>query len=493
MVMESYLDRQKWIEAKIETDYGEAYNENESDVIRFFAEDFSFTPNIEVVERNPHRLTLSPVKHGYGRYFGECTFNTEFTGPPNPTITNFFEGDHLDTLLRICSFSRGASYRGSYLSADKRFARYTPASLNFESGAIRWFSPNQYSALIGGRGNLSVAWEVGGRCLASWTMRGINLAEYSAQPPLANIAYSEAFPLIGAGLAIDFGIYSGVSSIANFTTESSGNIDGTYFHRYVYNDYSANLPLPILKSSLQLSISITSGAEEVVDLTVHDYPDTNSNTFKMGSLPTSGEGNYSGNTYYCWGSGDYTTGAMMLQIESSDAGITGYSTSVIIAMTGISWTATTPDHVWNTTTASASGYAPIVSTFGLELNNGLINRDSLEAETGVYEVKIGERAPQVTINPEVPPKEYAQWLYEIVEFVKGNDTSTYRYEDEFNFGMYIGGLFGTEDNHNGVGFFFPRLYPISVAPANKDGISTWELTLRPIFTTGDDELVILRG
>jgi len=161
---------------------------------------------LRMVERNPVRASLAPLKSIYGGSLMTITFSVEIKGSGTIAVAPEF-----GVLLRSCG-------KAETITALTSVA-YDPASVGYESCTMVYNEDGIQRKLTGCRGDVSYDFETGSYGKASFTMTGHIATETDV--PLPNGSYDSTVPAVLINVPFTIGAYSAAISKLAFAMGNS--------------------------------------------------------------------------------------------------------------------------------------------------------------------------------------------------------------------------------------------------------------------------------
>jgi hypothetical protein len=196
--------------AKLETTYGVDATPTTDDVVEIF--DFSITPNIDKVERNPYRPTLSPVAAIPGKRYTELSFYVELKGAGIDSTTGLAKQPKVVDLLQGCGFELTINNIDSNNDGTTDAVEYIlkPTSTDFKSLTFYAYLDGVLYKVTGARGNAQIQMEANNIGKIQFTFTGLFETPVDAAFPTVTI--EEVIPPLIKNVNLTMGGYAPILS-----------------------------------------------------------------------------------------------------------------------------------------------------------------------------------------------------------------------------------------------------------------------------------------
>jgi hypothetical protein len=192
------------VAAKEETVEGTSVRATLANTDGFLAFNPVFTPNVDMVARNPVRDTFSKYPSASGIRSGQISFDMEMTGSGAPATPPTTWGP----LLKWCGFAQTIQ---SNISVT-----YKPASAGIKTCTVAMYNDGKLKAIWGARGKVIFDFEVGKPPIAHFTFIGADHEELDTAL-LSGVTYEAKMPPIL--LATVFTVDSYAAAVSKVTLD----------------------------------------------------------------------------------------------------------------------------------------------------------------------------------------------------------------------------------------------------------------------------------
>jgi len=195
------LTRKTLLLAKTESVYGvDANPDPNQDAIEI--SDVNITPNIDKVERNLFRDTLSPLADIPAKKYTELTFSVELKG--NGLQHDGTTVPRIVRLFEACGFQTTAHPESSAGAGDGYF-ELKPISSNFPSLTFYVYLDQVLYKVVGARGNVEIVLEANNIGKANFTFQGLFVQPVDASMPSATYEAPDLVPPLAKGVNLTMG------------------------------------------------------------------------------------------------------------------------------------------------------------------------------------------------------------------------------------------------------------------------------------------------
>jgi len=217
----SIAERLSQVAAKLEASEGVKEALSNTDAFLVFGP-ITYTPDIQMYERDPYRETFSQLAQLPGFRSGKLAFVTEMVGSGEAGTAPFW-----GKLMKACGFAETINAGVSVV--------YEPASASIPTLTLGLYRAGFVERIWGARGNLKLVGETGKPVLMQWEFTGIDFERVDASL-LSGVSYSAVIPpvmmgvnytidgyqIIGDKLEIDLG--SQISLVKDFNADGGHRI-----------------------------------------------------------------------------------------------------------------------------------------------------------------------------------------------------------------------------------------------------------------------------